>query len=96
LFVRRLISLIGLGDFSLDSHVGSSASFACQLISLISLVGLSIHWLFRDLLTAVVIAVKTISQIKQAAALRVAMVSSLTPIKVRAGTKNSHPIDNQQ
>jgi len=62
--------------------------FARQLIGLVSLVGVSIHWLFRDLLTAVVIAVKTISrQLKQAAALGVATVrSSATKIANAAST----------
>ena len=77
LFVHRLISLIGLSDLGLDSLVGSSASFARQLIGLVSLVGLSIHQQFCDLLTAVVIAVKTISrQLKQAGAFVDAAVQS--------------------
>jgi hypothetical protein len=62
-FVCRLISLIGLGNLGLNSLVCSSASFARQLIGLVSLIGLSIHRLFCNLLTAVVIAVKTIGKI---------------------------------
>jgi len=88
LFVHRLISLIGLSDLGLNSLVGSSASFARQLIGLVSLVGLSIHRLFCDLLTAVVITVKTISrQLKQAGEFVVAAVqSSATEIANAAST----------
>jgi hypothetical protein len=87
-FVCRLISLIGLGNLGLNSLVGSSALFARQLIGLVSLIGLSIHRLFCDLLTAVVIVVKTISRrLKQAAALEVATVrSSATKIANAAST----------
>jgi hypothetical protein len=43
-----LVSLIGLGDLSITSLFGSSASLACYLISLFILVGLSIHWPFKQ------------------------------------------------
>jgi len=65
-----LIGVIGLG---LIASSASTASLARRLISFVSLVGLLTHRLFRDL-TAAVKATKITWQLKQAAALGVAMV----------------------
>jgi len=65
-----LIGIIGLG---LIASSASMASLARRLISFVGLVGLSTHRLFRDL-TAAVKATKISWQLKQAAALGVAMM----------------------
>jgi hypothetical protein len=72
-FVRLLISLIGVIALGLIASSASVASLARWLISFISLVGSSTHWLFCErCATAVNKATNLTWRLKQAAALGVA------------------------